>query len=75
MTPCRVVANIPDCDIVVSEFELNSRYYIHFRINNLGKSHELLIPPHHSYVSSITFTVLLQEWVFALNKAQRLICY
>ena len=26
-----VVANVVDCDIVVSEFELQSRYYVHFR--------------------------------------------
>ena len=25
-----VVANVLDCDIVLSEFELKSRYYIHF---------------------------------------------
>ena len=32
-----IVANMPDCDIVVSEFELQSRYYIHFRANTLGR--------------------------------------
>ena len=26
-----------DCKIVVSEFELQSRYYVHFRTNTLGK--------------------------------------
>ena len=26
-----------DCGIVVSEFELQSRYYIHFQANTLGK--------------------------------------
>ena len=25
------MANVPDCEIVVSEFEFQSRYYIHFR--------------------------------------------
>ena len=28
--PRKVVANVLDCDIVGSEFELQSRYYIHF---------------------------------------------
>ena len=32
-----VVANVMDCDIVVSEFELQSRYYVYFQINNLVK--------------------------------------
>ena len=31
------MANGFDCDIVVSEFKLQSRYYFHFRINTLGK--------------------------------------
>ena len=26
-----------DCEIVVSEFELQSRYYVHFRADTLGK--------------------------------------
>ena len=26
-----------DCEIVVSEFVLESRYYVHFRANTLGK--------------------------------------
>ena len=32
-----VVANVLHSDIVVSEFELQSRYYIHFGTNNLWK--------------------------------------
>ena len=32
-----VVANVLDYDIVVIEFEHQSRYYVHFRTNNLGK--------------------------------------
>ena len=35
--PCGVVANVWDCDIVVSEFELQSHDYTHFRANTLGK--------------------------------------
>ena len=32
-----------DCGIVVSEFELQSRYYFHFRSNTLGKGMNPLI--------------------------------
>ena len=34
-----------DCGIVVSEFELQSRYYIHFRANTIGKGMNPLILP------------------------------
>ena len=40
-----IVANVLDCDIVVSEFELKSSYYIHFRNNTLKKGMNPLIPP------------------------------
>ena len=33
--PCGVTANVWDCDIVVSEFELQLPYYVHFRIETL----------------------------------------
>ena len=33
-----VVVNVLDCDIIVSEFELQSGYCVYFRINILGKS-------------------------------------
>ena len=29
-SPCGVVANVLDCDIMVYKFELQSRYYVHF---------------------------------------------
>ena len=32
-----------DCEIVESNFELRSRYYIHFQTNTLGKSMNLII--------------------------------
>ena len=35
--PRGVVANVLDCNIIVSEFDLWSFYYIHFWINTLGK--------------------------------------
>ena len=31
-----IVANMLDCNITVSEFELQSRYYVYFRTNALG---------------------------------------
>ena len=34
-----------DCGIVVSEFVLQSRYYVHFQTNNLGKGMNPLILP------------------------------
>ena len=42
-SPDGVVSNVLDCDIVVSEFELNSRYYGHFRTNTLQKDMKPLI--------------------------------
>ena len=34
---CRVMVKAMDFRIVVCEFKLQSRYYIHFRANTLGK--------------------------------------
>ena len=34
-----------DCEIVVREFVLQSRYYVHFRANTLGKGMNPLILP------------------------------
>ena len=31
------VANVLDCEIVLIEFETQSRYYFHFQTNTLGK--------------------------------------
>ena len=42
--PHGVVANVLDCDIAVSEFELQPRYYIHFRTYTLGKDTPLIFP-------------------------------
>ena len=38
-----VVAKVLDCNIVASEFELQSSYYVHLRTNTLGKDMNLLI--------------------------------
>ena len=43
--PRGVMVKVMDCGIVVSEFELQSRYYVHFRANTLGKSMNPLILP------------------------------
>ena len=40
-----LVPNILDCDIVEGEFELQSRYYVHFRINTHRNCVNLLIHP------------------------------
>ena len=42
--PRGAVANEFDCDIVVSEFELLSRYYFYIRINTLEKGMNTFIP-------------------------------
>ena len=43
--PRGVLVKAMDYGIVVSEFELQSRYYIHFRANTLGKGMNPLILP------------------------------
>ena len=36
--PCGVMVKAMDWEIVAREFELQSRYYVHFRTTTLGKS-------------------------------------
>ena len=43
--PRDVMVKAMDCGIVVSEFVLQSRYYVHFRANTLGKGMNPLILP------------------------------
>ena len=43
--PCVVVANVFDFDIIVNEFELKSRYNVHFWSNTIGKYIKSLIQP------------------------------
>ena len=43
--PLGVMVKAMDCEIVVSEFELQLHYYIHFWTNTLGKGMNLLILP------------------------------
>ena len=40
-----VMVKALDCGIVISEFERQSRYYVHFRTNTLGKGMNPLILP------------------------------
>ena len=43
--PRGVMVKAMDCGIVVSEFEFQSRYSVHFRTNTLGKGMNPLILP------------------------------
>ena len=43
--PRGVMVKAIDCGIVVREFVLQSRYYVHFRANTLGKGMNPLILP------------------------------
>ena len=43
--PRGVMVNAMDCRIVVGKFVLQSRYYIHFRANTLGKGMSPLVLP------------------------------
>ena len=48
--PRGFVTTMMDYDIIVSEFELQSHYYVHFRTNTLGKEMNILIPPTQLWV-------------------------
>ena len=43
--PRGIMVKVMDCGIVVSKFELQSRYYVHFWTNTLGKGINPLILP------------------------------
>ena len=44
--PCGVMVKAMNCGIVVREFVLQSRYYVHFRANTLGKGmNPIILPP------------------------------
>ena len=43
--PRGVMVKAVDCGIVVSEFEIQSRYYVHFRANTIGIGMNPLILP------------------------------
>ena len=62
--PRGVMVKAMVCKIVPREFELQSRYYVHFRTNTLGKG----INPRYLpiYGLNSTTTVLLGEWLWHL---------
>ena len=60
--PHGVMVKALDCGIVVSEFKFQSRYYVHFQTNTLGKAINLPYPP--SYGLNSTTTVLFKGWVW-----------
>ena len=68
-SPRGAMVKVMECGIVVSEFEPQLRYYIHFRANTLGKSMNHPYPP--SYVLNNTTTVLA-VMALALNNLHRL---
>ena len=43
--PHGVMVKVMDCGIIVSEFKLQSHYYVHFHANTLGKGMNPLILP------------------------------
>ena len=44
-----------DSEIVVSEFVLQLRYYVHFRANTLGKGMNHLILPAMGYIAPLLY--------------------
>ena len=44
-SPSGAKAKVLDCSIIRSEFELQSRYCVHFRSNTPGERYEYLILP------------------------------
>ena len=55
------MVKVMDWGIVVSEFEVKSRYYVHFWTNTFGKGMKHLILPAMGLNS--TTTVFLGEWL------------
>ena len=60
--PRGVMVKAMDCGIVVRAFVLQSRYYVHFWANTLGKGMNPPSPP--SYRLNSTTTVLQGEWLW-----------
>ena len=58
--PRGVIVKAMDCRIVVREFVLQSRYYVHFREIYPRERYE----PPSSYGLNSTTTVLLGEWLW-----------
>ena len=60
--PCGIMVKALDCGIVVSEFELQSCYYVHFLCKYPWERYEPPYPP--SYGLNSTTTVLLERWLW-----------
>ena len=56
------MAKVLNCNKLVSEFELHSRYYVHFRTNALVKGMKTLIVTRYKLRN--TTVVLLQGWLW-----------
>ena len=59
-SPCGIIVKVLDCSLKVSEFKLQSCYYIHFQTNTLRKSLNSPLPSSNGLKSIIA--VLLQRW-------------
>ena len=44
-----------DCSFYLSEFELQSHYYVHFQSNTIGKGMDLFILPAINQIVSLLF--------------------
>ena len=53
--PCGVMVNVMDCEIVVSEFVLQSHYHVHFQANTRGKGMNPLILPAMGQIVPLLF--------------------
>ena len=53
--PRGVTVKAMDCGIIVSEFVLQSRYFVHFRANTLGKGMDPLILPDMGQIVPLLF--------------------
>ena len=53
--PRGVMAKAMDCEIVISDFVLQSRYYVYFQANTLGKGMNPIILPAMGFIASLPF--------------------
>ena len=68
--PRGLMVKAMDCGVVVSKFEFQSRYYVHFRTNTLGKGTNPLILPIYGLNST---TIKLRT--YALLNYLKLNCF
>ena len=64
------MVSVIDCDIVVSKFEVQSRYYVYFRTNAHGKGLNPLVPLD---IGLIVLFVSFKKDFFVLNNPRKLI--